>query len=169
MNDIVQSNQVENLIITIRGERVLLDRDVAVLYGVETRRINEAVSNNPDKFPDGYILSLNLEEWQSLKSKISISKNEKDELVENFDQFNKSKHSRYLPKAFTEKGLYMLATILKSAKATQTTIAIVETFAKIKELSRNVGELANLSESRFAGYAAFYTDLYFVKCFNNPK
>jgi hypothetical protein len=131
VNDIIQSDQVENLVIDIRSERVLLDSDVAMLYGVETKRINEAVSNNPDKFPDGYILSLNLEEWQNLKTKISSS---------SWGGKNK------LPKAFTEKGLYMLATILKSPKATKTTIAIVETFAKIRELSRSVSELAKKPE-----------------------
>jgi len=131
MNDIIQSSQVENLVISIRNERVLLDSDVAMLYGVETKRINEAVGNNLDKFPEGYILHLNLEEWQNLKSKISSS---------SWGGKNK------LPKAFTEKGLYMLATILKSPKATQTTIAIVETFAKIRELSRNVSELAKKTE-----------------------
>ena len=78
---------------------MIIDADVADLYGVETKRINEAVSNNPEKFPDGYILEL--------------SKNEKNELVENFDRFNRQKHSTAIPKAFTEKGLYMLATILK--------------------------------------------------------
>jgi len=131
MNDIIQSCQVENLVISIRNERVLLDSDVAMLYGVETKRINEAVGNNLDKFPEGYILPLNLEEWQNLKSKISSS---------SWGGKNK------LPKAFTEKGLYMLATILKSPKATQTTIAIVETFAKIRELSRNISELAKKPE-----------------------
>jgi hypothetical protein len=134
MNDIVQSNQVESLIIAIRGERVLLDSDVAALYGVETKRINEAVSNNPDKFPDGYILSVGFDELKSLRSKFSTLERGRGE------------HSKYPPKAFTEKGLYMLATILKSPKATQTTIAIVETFAQIKELSRNVGELAKNPE-----------------------
>jgi phage regulator Rha-like protein len=127
MRDIIQSNQVENLIIVIRGERVLLDSDVAKLYGVETREINQAVKNNPNKFPKGYILSLNNEE--------------KNEVIKIFDNLQKLKFSPTNIKAFTEKGLYMLATILKSPKATQTTIAIVETFAKIKELSRNVGEL----------------------------
>jgi hypothetical protein len=131
MNDIIQSNQVENLIVTIRGERVLLDSDVAMLYGVETKEINQAVKNNPDKFPEGYILSLNMEEWQNLKSKF---------LTSSWGGKNK------LPQAFTEKGLYMLATILKSSKATQTTITIVETFAKIRELSRNLGELAKKPE-----------------------
>lgn len=100
---------------------------MANLYGVETKRINEAVNNNPEKFPDGYILEL--------------SDNEKNELVENFDRFNRQKHSTAIPKAFTEKGLYMLATILKSPKAVETTIAIVEAYAKLKELARVITEV----------------------------
>ncbi|MDR3001725.1 MAG: ORF6N domain-containing protein [Fibromonadaceae bacterium] len=95
MNNVIQNNQVESLVITIRGERVLLDSDVATLYGVETREINQAVRNNPDKFPDGYT-------WE-------LEQDEKTELVEIFDRFNKLKHSTTYPKAFTEKGLYMLA------------------------------------------------------------
>ena len=132
MSSIVQNNQVENLVIAIRNERVLLDSDIAMLYGVETKEINQAVKNNPDKFPDGYVFEL--------------EEHEKTELVKIFDRFNKLKHSATLPKAFTEKGLYMLATILKSLKATKTTIAIVETFAKIKELSRSIGELTKNPE-----------------------
>lgn len=119
--------EVENKMITLRNQHVIIDADVADLYGVETKRINEAVSNNPEKFPDGYILEL--------------SKNEKNELVENFDRFNRQKHSTAIPKAFTEKGLYMLATILKSPKAVETTIAIVEAYAKLKELARVITEV----------------------------
>lgn len=119
--------EVENKMITFRNQQVIIDADVADLYGVETKRINEAVSNNPEKFPDGYILEL--------------SKNEKNELVENFDRFNRQKHSTAIPKAFTEKGLYMLATILKSPKAVETTIAIVEAYAKLKELARVITEV----------------------------
>ena len=92
------------------------------MYGVQTKELNQAVKNNPEKFPKGYILEL--------------SEPEKFELVKNFDRFEKQKHSTVLPKAFTEKGLYMLATILKSPKAVETTIAIVEAYAKLKELSR---------------------------------
>jgi hypothetical protein len=114
---------IEEKLITVRKKQVLLDRDVALLHDVQTKRINEAVKNNPEKFPEGYIINLTNEEWQN-------------QLVENFDQFKNLKHSYVLPKAFTEKGLYMLATILKSPKATETTIAIIETYAKIKELSR---------------------------------
>jgi len=132
MGEIVRFNQVEEKILTIRNQNVILDSDVAVLYGVETKRINEAVSNNPDKFPKGYIIELDSEEWRILKSKISTS---------NWRGKNK------LPKAFTEKSLYMLATILKSPQATQTTIDIVETFAKIRELSRTVAELSKAPEA----------------------
>jgi len=118
---------VDSKIVEIRKLKVLLDSDVAALYGVETKRVNEAVKNNPDKFPKGYI--------------VTINKVEKKQLVENFDQFNSLKHSSSPIKVFTEKGLYMLATILKSPRATQTTLAIIETFAKFRELTRTVSEL----------------------------
>lgn len=117
---------IKDKIIVVQGYQVILDSDVAVLYGVETKRVNEAIKNNHDKFPDGYILQLTPEEWAVLKSKISTSK-----------RGGKQK----LPQAFTEKGLYMLVTILKSPVATQTTIGIIETFAKVKELSRTMSAL----------------------------
>ncbi len=123
---------VERKLLIIRSQQVLLDSDVAGLYGVETKRINEAVKNNPERFPDGYICQLTAPE--------------KKELVENFDRFRTLKHSSARPKAFTERGLYMLATILKSEKAVETTLAIVETFAKIRELTRTVKALSLSSE-----------------------
>ena len=129
--DILEFNSVEGRIITVRNIPVILDSDVAELYGVETKRINEALKNNPDKFPNGYIIQLNKEEWLNLKSKISTS---------SWGGKNK------LPNVFTEKGLYMLATILKSPKATRTTIDIVEAFAKIRELSRVVSQLSETRE-----------------------
>ncbi|MFI3296911.1 MAG: ORF6N domain-containing protein [bacterium] len=134
MDEIVKFNTIEEYILNIRGNNVILDKDVATLYGVETKRVNEAVKNNPDKFPEGYILELTKEEVNSLRSKFSTLKSGRGE------------HSKYDYKVFTEKGLYMLATILKSNKATQTTIAIVETFAKIRELSRTVAELSNVTD-----------------------
>jgi hypothetical protein len=127
MKDLITLNQVEKKVIDLRGQNVLLDSDVAELYGVETMRINEAVKNNPDKFPDGYVFEL--------------SKTEKEEVIENFDN-PKIKFSPAMPKAFTEKGLYMLATILKSKTATETTIAIVETFAKMRDLQRTISALS---------------------------
>ena len=127
--DIVKT---ENKIIVIRDKQVILDRDVAELYGVETKRINEALKNNPDKFPDGYVITLNTKE--------------KDELVENFDRFKTLKHSTVEPHAFTEKGLYMLATILKSPLATEVTIAIIETFSKVREVSRAIAKVNDDAE-----------------------
>lgn len=120
---------IENSLITIQGHRVLIDRDVAQLYGVETRDVNKAVKNNPDKFPKGYVLEL--------------TNDEKNELVENFHQLEPLKFAKTNPKAFTEKGLYMLATILKSKHATQTTLLIIETFAKLRALQQAVSELSS--------------------------
>ena len=128
MSGIIRFSDVRDKIIRLRDEDVLLDFSVAELYGVETKRINEAVRNNPDKFPDGYILELH--------------QSEKQYVVENFDHMQGLKKSPVTPKAFTEKGLYMLATILKSPQAAQTTIAIIEAFAKLRELSRTIGEMS---------------------------
>ena len=90
---------VEEKIITLRNQQVILSNHVAELYGVETREINQAVKNNLDKFPEGYIIELN--------------KKEKEEVIKNFDNLGNLLYSPAPPKAFTEKGLYMLATILK--------------------------------------------------------
>jgi hypothetical protein len=133
MNEVIKLEEVQNKIIQIHGKSVILDHDVAKLYGVLTRRINEAVKNNPEKFPDGYL--------------IQLSKSDKTELVENFDRFNSLKHSTVNPKAFTEKGLYMLATILKSPKATETTLSIIETFAKVREIANVIKKLPTTKEN----------------------
>lgn len=120
--------EMEACLIDLRGEKMLLDRDVAMLYGVETKRVNEAVRNNPDKFPKGYVIELDNSEIRYLRSKFSTA--------------NLSPKVRSVPKAFTEKGLYMLATVLKSPRATDTTIAIIESYARLRELSRNLNILS---------------------------
>ena len=135
MKEIVKLTQVEGKLISIHGQQVLLDSDVAALYAVETREVSQAIKNNPDKFPEGYVLQLDWDEWESLRSKNLI-----------LEKSGKGQHPKYPPKALTEKGLYMLATILKGRLATQTTIAIVETFAKIRELARTVSQLAETNE-----------------------
>jgi phage regulator Rha-like protein len=122
--DIVKT---ESKIIVIRDTQVILDRDVAELYGVETREINQALRNNPKKFPPGYVIELN--------------NNEKEELIKNFDRFKKLKHSTVAPHAFTEQGLYMLATILKGDLAISTTIAIIDTFTKLRKLARTIDKV----------------------------
>ncbi len=131
--NIIEYKDVENKIISIRNHDVIIDSDVAELYGVETKHVNQAVKNNPERFIDGFI--------------IELEKSEKSALVKNFDRFAALKHSTVLPKAFTEQGLYMLATILKSDKAVKTTIAIIQTFAKVREVSRIVNKLPTVKEN----------------------
>lgn len=126
---IITYQAVENKIITLRNLQVILDSDVAELYQVETKRINEAVKNNPEKFPETYLMKMTNEEWANLKSKISTSKQQGGK--------------RKIPTAFTEKGLYMLATILKSSVATQTTLMIIDTFAKVRELGHITNQVQN--------------------------
>ena len=126
--------RVESMILAIRGVNVILDADVAYLYGVETKRINEAVKNNPDKFPEDYMFALTDEELQVLRSTRSTS---------NILRSKFSTKSRTLPKAFTEKGLYMLATILRSKKSIEVTFAIIETFVKVREIKRELVDLHN--------------------------
>lgn len=130
---IIKIEQVEEKILMLRGVRVILDADVAKLYGVETKEINQAVKNNPKKFPKGYVIELENNELEILRSKILTAK--------------PNSMTRYYPKAFTERGLYMLATILKSDTATDTTIAIIEAFAKMRELSRTVTELVQTKDA----------------------
>ena len=123
----IKIEDVQDKVLQLRNENVIIDSDVATLYGVETKRINEAVKNNPEKFPEGYVFKL--------------SPQEKTEVVEIFDHLNQLKFSKVEPRAFTERGLYMLATILKGEQAVQTTLLIIETFVKIRELSRTIAAL----------------------------
>ena len=128
----ISFEDVRNKIVEVRGEKVILDYAVAELYGVETREINQAVRNNPRKFPEGWMFELDNQESAVLRSKILMLKTES----------GSGKHSKHNYKAFTERGLYMLATILKGERATDTTIAIVDAFSKLRELSRTISEMA---------------------------
>lgn len=127
----IDFEQVENKIITLRNTPVILDSDVAELYGVETKRINEAVTRNPGKFPQEYIIGLTKAEWDGLKSQIATS-----------IKGGKTK----LPLAFTERGLYMLATILKSEQTIRTTLAIIDAFYKLRLLTRQLTALPGADE-----------------------
>lgn len=127
-----QIERVESRIIVLRGRQVIIDRDVAELYGVETKEVNQALRNNPDKFPSGYV--------------ITLQPAEKQEVVKNFDHLAPLKFSPVEPHAFTEQGLYMLATILKSPMATQTTIAIIDTFTQLRILARKIHAANDMME-----------------------
>lgn len=139
MGDLVKKNtdlmplsmkDVEDRIAVIRNQEVIADADVAFLYGVETREVNQAVKNNPDKFPANYMFELTPNELRDLKSKILISKVSKNS-------------RRSSTKAFTERGLYMLATILKGERARNVTFTIIETFFKVRSLKRELLALHN--------------------------
>ena len=129
----ISIQNIESLLITFQNKQVLLDRDVAQLYGVQTKRINEAVKNNPDKFPVEYLITLRTNEWSVLRSKFSTA---------NFSK------TRVPPKAFTEKGLYVLATILKSKQATETTFLIIETFTKLRALQKTVAAASSTTGNK---------------------
>ena len=123
MNEIIEKEdiKIEDMIYEIRGVQVMLDSDLAKMYQVETKRINEAVKNNPDKFPKRFSWVLTNEEIKELRSKIST-----------LEIKGQGKYSKYAPRVFTEQGIYMLATILKSKVATKVSIAIMDTFVKMR-------------------------------------
>ena len=118
--------------IPLRNQYVLIDRDVAELYGVQTKEVNQAVRNNPEKFPNGYVFTLEPAETQNV--------------VKNFDHLSPLRFSHVAPTAFTERGLYMLATILKSPQAVGTTIAIIDTFTQIREMARTMEALQTVAD-----------------------
>ena len=120
----IDINAVKSRMLQVRGQQVLLDRDVAELYGVETKAVNQAVKRNAERFFDGYILTLTAEECS--RSQI-VTLNGK-----------RGSNIKYLPHAFTEKGLYMLATVLKSDSAIQATHAIIETYAEVRAVKREL-------------------------------
>ena len=137
---IIGTDAVKSRMVALRGQATLLDRDVALLYGVETREVNQAVRNNPDKFPAGYVFQLNEAEFSDWRSKI---------LMSNLPEAEKTKIRqglRHAPNAFTERGLYMLATILKGNRAVRTTLAIIETYAQVRELARTAEALQTVKD-----------------------
>ena len=138
----IDTEGVRSRLLELRGQRVLLDRDVAALYGVQTREVNQAIRNNPDKFPNGYVFELEVEEIDALKSKILILDGKKP---------GRGQHSKHGYKALTERGLYMLATILKGDRAVKTTLAIIETYAQLRAMVRDMESLQTLKDGSAPG------------------
>ncbi len=120
---------VEERIFFIRGVRVMIDRDLAELYGVETKYLNRQVKRNIDRFPKEFMLQLSIEE--------------KNELVTNWHRFESLKHSTKLPYGFTENGVAMLATVLRSDRAIKISIHIIKTFVKLRQVISSHKELAS--------------------------
>jgi ORF6N domain len=132
---------IQNKIYEIRGQRVMLDYDIAQLYEVETKRINEQVKRNLERFPEDFMFRLTLQEWQMMRSQIATSST-----IDNQSQIATSlqKHrGNSTPFAFTEHGVTMLASVLKSVKAIKMNIAIVRAFIAIKQYVNSTTSLNN--------------------------
>ncbi|KRT16785.1 DNA-binding protein [Pedobacter ginsenosidimutans] len=123
---IIPDNIVVNKIYELRGLKVMLDSDLAELYGVETKRLNEQVGRNPDRFPEDFMFQLTDEEWLNLKSQIATSS---------------WGGRRKLPFVFTEHGILMLSSVLNSRQAIQVNIQIVRIFTRIRQFIVDNGEL----------------------------
>ena len=130
---IIQS--IQNRIYEIRGERVMLDRDLANLYQVETKRLTEAVKRNSKRFPIDFMFQLTKEEWEHLRFQIEILE-DSDSLRPQIATLKKGRgqHSKYLPLVFTEQGVAMLSGILNSDKAIAMNIAIMRAFVEIRRI-----------------------------------
>jgi phage regulator Rha-like protein len=109
-----------NKIYLIRGYKVMIDSDLAELYGVETRRLNEQVNRNINRFPGHFMFKLTSDEYESIRSQNAILK--------------RGGHSKYLPYAFTEHGVLMLSNVLKSGRAIEMSIKIIDVFVKLREM-----------------------------------
>ena len=117
---IISLEKIENRILLVRGEKILIDADLAEFYGVTTKRLNEQVKRNSARFPEDFIFQLNTDE--------------KSQVVANCDHLEKLKYSRSLPYAFTEHGAIMVASILNSPMAVETSIFVVRAFIKLREM-----------------------------------
>ncbi|MBW2250294.1 MAG: ORF6N domain-containing protein [Deltaproteobacteria bacterium] len=140
---IIPVESIVKKIIVLRGEKVLLDRDLAELYEVPTKVLNQAVKRNERRFPSDFMFRL--------------TKQEKKELVTNCDRFRTLKHSSVLPRAFTEQGVAMLSSVLNSDRAIGVNIAIMRAFVKLrvmlashKDLTRKIAELEKKYDEQFA-------------------
>ena len=133
-NPLMESG-IGKMIQVIRGKQVLLDRDLATLYGVETKRINEQVKRNIERFPEDFCIQLSLEESQLLRSQNAT--------LEKKGQNLKGKHTKYRSLAFTEQGVAMLSSVLKSETAIKVNIAIMRAFVQLRHLMMGNGGLVN--------------------------
>ena len=128
IREVVPLHSIERRILIIRGLKVMLDADLAVIYGISTKRLNEQVRRNIDRFPPEFMFQL--------------TKDEKQEVVANCDHLKKLKYSHALPRAFTEHGAIMLATVLNTPVAVQTSIQIVKAFIKLRQMLASNAALA---------------------------
>lgn len=132
MKDMIESDAILSKILYIRGQKVILDHDLAGLYGVETKRLKEQVKRNIDRFPGDFMFELTKDEFVALWSQNATSKRG---------------GSRYAPMAFTEQGVAMLASVLNSPRAIQVNIQIVRAFVNLRQMISTHDDLRNKIES----------------------
>jgi hypothetical protein len=125
----ISSEEIEHTILLIRGQKVMLDRDLALLYGVETKALKRAVQRNHDRFPVDFMFQLDAEEHESLRCQ--------------FGTLKRGQHSKYLPLVFTQEGVAMLSSVLRSPRAAQVNIAIMRAFVRLRETLSLHKELAH--------------------------
>ncbi len=139
---IIPVERIQNRILLIRGQKVILDSDLAQLYGVPTKRLNEQVKRNAERFPTDFVFRLSREEFNGLIAQFATSNGEqgqKAEVVANCDHLQRLKFSPVLPYAFTEHGAIMAASVLNSARAVRTSIFVVRAFVRLRQvLASNV-------------------------------
>lgn len=128
MTDLIPMERIEMKILVIRGQRVMIDADLAEVYGVSTKRLNEQVKRNLERFPEDFMFELTAKE--------------KEEVVAFCDHLGKLKFSPVLPRVFTEHGALMLANVLKSPRAVRTSIQVVRAFTRLRQLLLSHGALA---------------------------
>jgi len=134
MNDklsLINPHEIENKIYPIRGMQVMLDSHLSELYGVETKRLNEQVQRNKDRFPETFMFRLTYIEWDSLRSQFATLKNEVD--IETIKE-KRGIHRKYLPFAFTEQGVAMLSAVLRSDTAIKVSVQIMNAFVQMRKL-----------------------------------
>jgi len=142
MDEIIPQYIIEQKIFLIRGQKVMLDSDLAELYGVEVKQLKRQVRRNIERFPADFMIQLSKEQYESLRSQVGALK--------------RGEHAKYLPYAFTEQGVAMLSSVLKSRRAIQVNIAIMRSFVKIREmlsahkdLARKLEEMEKKYDSQF--------------------
>jgi hypothetical protein len=141
--EIVPADQIASRIRNFRGEKVLLDFDLAALYGVETRVLNQAVKRNADRFPSDFMFQLSVEETEMISQRVTSSMGQ---TVSDSSQIvmspGKHRGKRYRPYAFTEQGVAMLSSVLNSERAIKVNIAIMRAFVKLRQILETNRELA---------------------------
>jgi hypothetical protein len=130
--------QIKSLILIVRGQKVILDSDLASIYGVKTKRLNEAIKRNADRFPKDFAFRLTLQEAAELKTQPGISSSTMRSQIATASKRN----IRYLPIAFTEHGAIMAATVLNSPHAVQMSLFVVRAFVKMRKLMGDTAVLA---------------------------